>query len=207
MIPEAPLSIRKDPIFSPEHWDGHHKNDNCKFSRENTSPPFLKCIKPDKFASAILHDFHLLSNKQSLRSFDKGSLFDASQFNEGTVIKINYETLYHDYSRLLALKRFNQPNHYTFSYWGVTCGCDIDGKRSLFIGCYRIAANNSPYIIDWLNSSITIGEVVHKKEKNIFGETNQISRVNKIELYQIGKGVREKIPEKTPKLKLQLQTW
>ena len=207
MISESSLFIYKKPIFSPECWGEHHKDDACMPNREKfASPPFLKCLKADRFSKPILQNFLSMTDKRILRAFDNGDAFDASQFPEGSVVKINYERFYLDYSRLLCLKRFNQPGHHIYNYWGVICGHDINKTRKLFISCYLTTTNLSPLLIDWLNNPVTVGEVVHEKEKNIFEKTNQVSRVNRIELYQIGKAVRKRTPERAPAVKLQLQT-
>ena len=59
--------------------------------------------------------------------------------------------------------------------------------------------------IDAISIPVKIGDVRHKKEKNIFGETNQLLRVNEIGIYEFGKSVYDKAKYNLRSLNPQLQ--
>jgi hypothetical protein len=171
-------------------------------------PSFDEQSQIEVFATDTLNNFFPLQDKRPMRNFIKGELFDASQFSEGTVLKISYEKLFFDHYKVLP-NRMQKQNYHPYVTWGVVCGYNTDGARNATIASYWILpmAFNSHELVyaNIVNSPVAVGSVRHRKEKNIFGEINQLLRVNGVQIYEFGKKFRAKAESQLPSLNLGLQ--
>ena len=194
-------------VLTSEYWNGHSKNDGCEF-KKRSQPSFNEQGKMEKFATDTMINFLNLPNKYLLRSFNKGDVFDANQFPEGTVLKVDYEKLFFDYSKVLPNK-LQKPWYHPYTFWGVVCDYETGQTKNLAIACcWEFPMPLDPNFlihIDAISIPVKIGDVRHKKEKNIFGETNQLLRVNEIGIYEFGKSVYDKAKYNLRSLNPQLQ--
>jgi len=193
--------------LTPEYWNGHNKNDNCIYKRENI-PPIIEQEKIEKISGYMLSNFLKSLDGYPLRSFSKGEIFDATQFPEGTVLRVTYEKMYYDYSKVLP-GRFQKPSYHSRNYWGLVCDYDASKMKNLIAVYYlefpTIFDPGKIINMEFINNPIKIGDVSHRKERNIFGEINQLLRVNGIDIYGFGKKVPTKTKIRIPILNPQLQ--
>lgn len=178
-----------DPRFlTPEYWGGHSPEDNCQWLKKiGTGTPFRQQTRLRKAGKTILEDFLVSVYKEPIRTFGQGELFDGSQFPEGTVIKFEREELRLD--RDFGI--FDIPPYERRDCWGVISGYDTQESRALVIMWYRVSPIGSVHLGIPIEISIRVGETSHGRIKRIDYQSEWLRRVNKIELYKIGQGVRE----------------
>jgi len=177
----------------PEYWEGHSKDDGCQW-RESSGgewASFCQEMRADSYGRKTLKEFLGLVDKEPIRMLGKGELFDASQFSEGTIIKYEQEVFYLDDD-----KRRKFPSYSCREFWGVVCGYENKGQRKQIVMRY----STSPYMSTarsifrgmQTNSSMRVGRVSHERIKNRNGVFESVARVNRLELFKFGSGVREK---------------
>lgn len=189
------LSSIEPHFLTPEYWDGHSKDDNCEWERDK-SLTYGQQRQAERFGKKVLSDFFALSDKQPIREFNKGDLFDGTHFPEGTVIKIDWEKIYLGGPR--SIKFSDKSSYFSYSGWAVVCGFNIkDIRKSVIIRyLYLPTSFPKPMITPWewgylTDTTIEIGKVNHHRKKNIFGKSEELNRVNNADLYKLGCGVKE----------------
>jgi len=205
MLEKPPLSTER--YLTPEYWNGHNKNDSCMYEREAT-PSISEQERIEKISGYILNNFLKSLDEYPLRSFNKGEVFDATQFPEGTILRVTYEKMYYDYSKVLP-SRFQKPSYRTYNYWGLISDYGTSQMKNLIAVCYlefpTIFDSDKIISMEFINNPVKIGDVSHRKERNIFGETNQLVRVNGIDIYGFGKRFPAKAKIRIPSLNPHLQ--
>lgn len=175
-----------DIVLTPEYWNGHEPEDKCpKEKVKKEELPFMQSTSFDLSAGDILEEFLSLEDKSPVKSFKKGELFDATKFPEGTIIRFNQEELYFG-------KSDRNPDYERKKTWGVVSGYNDKSVRKIVLWCFT-----EPL---WLKGSgegklrLKVGETDHTKinDRQVH---NNLFRVNKLTLYQLGKGLPEKVKE------------
>lgn len=190
-----------ESVSFEEYWDGHHKQDSCPILDSNRLEPTpLRNTGIFNQAQEALKPFEQLPYHNPIRVFSEGTVFDAKQFPEGSIIRYNGEHYSEPIVRLSFLGL--RPDYLNwYRRYGVICGFDHNGKRVVkIVGFeyldplkYRPGGNQPNYIFD---SVIRVGEVMHTKEKmRFFPPYQTFERFQRIELMGIGKGVQRKTTE------------
>jgi len=194
-----------DYLLASEHWSGHSEKDDCKFSK-NTGPSLFQDMYLDAFQKDILEAFLTFPNTKPLRNFNKGELFDAAQFPQGTVVRIDREKLLTNRIKTFFKESFKKRYSPTSDLWGVTYNYGHNSMKQA-IACYLPAPTIfNPKLmlcVDTIETPIHIGDVYHHKKKHLLGVQNELLRVNKIELYEFGVRIHEKILPEIPILNFQ----
>lgn len=193
------MSERRSPIEQEAFWDGHSFQDDC--------PPLLEpkvvrkacavgCLlfpyaipiavvemmresKIDKDAYKQLKEFLSLMPDTPVKTLTKGEIFDPKNYPVGTVLRISRTSEAH---RHFAERKF----------WGLIAQ---DQHKEDMVVAYdneQLSDVDPPFGPHRFSGEIEVGNVRH----TIIGNLQTLVKFNRIEVYQYGRGVRERIPEK-----------
>ena len=216
----------RERVVEEEYWSGHSFEDNCRWvprSQREYLPngSARKLFTQAAELSPFLDNF---AGKEVVRTFDEGTVFDANQFPEGTIIRFSGESLFR------RPKTYNSAASELFhdkweNDWGITVW--VNGKNGRMVRIIRFGffhperdllnprARFYPYKRlfirpiepKWLPAAMheavqRVGEVNHRRTRGINipllipGKIQAFERIGKIELVGFGQGVREKVLEK-----------
>lgn len=187
-------------------WDGHSLEDRCpwKDRRQLEPNPFSEwgLQKRDIGGEVrkIFAEYDALGDKSVIRTFSEGSVFNAQEFPEGSILHIEGD-FYRKYSAL-------SPESGQLGNWAVTYGFDRNDRRIVKIVLLeyydprRYVKEDSGYFaVAAIDPVIRVGEVSHLKVRGMnlpfgLGRYQNLERFSKVELYGLGKGLRSKATSK-----------
>jgi hypothetical protein len=192
------------PSFA-EYWAGHELNDDCPYIDPRRREP-----RPAHFGGAfrdakvVLEDFCSNSTTFLIRTFLEGSVFNAKEFGEGSVLRIVGESYRQPILRLpRLLQTLQKPDHEQWNYWAVVTGFDQGDQRYLLIAAFReLGPEFTERFLGWdiLDPVIRVGEVSHVKERMripFFQDYQRLERPERVEVWGMGKPLRRGVTMRT----------
>jgi len=190
--------IPSDPEIyeNPNYWDGHHFGDDCPWKNRGAIYQGYKTKEAESFTKRTLKDFFALTDQIPIRRFDKGKTFDAENFPPGTVIKFQREHYF------ISNWGFGKPKDIYFEgiYFGVICQVETKNgeKRKILKISEWDSRRNLPFSYLLMEEIVKVGEVEHTRLKagNGFKSLEGLERINYVEVWQMGKGIPERVKER-----------
>lgn len=191
----APEEI--DPkLLSPEYWDGHSLDDDCELNTGKQDSIILRGdLKRNYFASDTLTEFFSAPDRSPIRRFTNGELFEAREYPEGTILKINREKLYETQGD----EHYNRKD-----FWGVTNSYLFKGNKRYEVRAFipRLYPSLLPeeqlnyYHTFHFDPDMRVGGVEHTRNIGLTS-ADILTRVNSLEIYHMGSGVKEKAAKRS----------
>lgn len=196
MVDRRPTGYEQ--FLNAEYWDGHAPSDDCgPYNAGNRKKPSYRSrLQASRFAREILGDFYSTPNREPLRVFSSGDTFIIDEFPQGTIVEVNFEQI--------TREKKGRPKNYEGNLLGIVYEFQRDGATESMLLSYdssQMQANAWTNISLFQNAGfytfrdpIDVGTVTHYKVTH----GDQIARVNRIKLYEIGKLAPQEVKRRAP---------